>query len=133
MGVLTATGRSNYAAQVGDRPRVRNAVIVWAGDDDGHAVEVARWDRRRNLPLERARMPWIGECRPRHEEPGVDQVAGEEHHRRKQEVGGNSDPAVETDERRIIGGNSTRQVEEAGKEQGEEGRVEGDEHQADVE
>src|SRR3979490_2914026 len=85
--VPTAAGHPHDSAEVGDRSRVRNAVVVRARDDDGDAIEVARWDGGRDLPLERARMPGIGKRRPRYEEPGVHEVGGEKHHRRKEEVG----------------------------------------------
>src|ERR1035437_452397 len=78
--VLTATGRFFHAAKVRHRGRIGDAVIVRAGHDDRHPCEVRGGYRRRNLPLQGASVPWIGESPPGIEEPGVDDVAGEQQH-----------------------------------------------------
>src|SRR6202043_2811097 len=66
--VLTATDRSDHAAEVGHRARVGNAIVVRAGHDQGDAVEIICRHRRRHLPLARERVPWIRDRHPADEE-----------------------------------------------------------------
>src|SRR2546427_11774310 len=126
IGVLISLGPRGRACgtEPCDRRRSLDAVVVGAAGDLRDLVEVVYGHRRRQLPLERPRMPRVGLRRDAGEDQRVDQVADEDEHRGSEDERRGRDEVVQRLEVRRVRGDAPWHVEEARGEQREEGQVE---------
>ena len=134
VGHACTSSCASWASLVGAQDRVpgaRDAVLVGTADDLRDLVEVEDRRRRRDLPLERARVPRVG-LGDRAALPADDHVVDEQDERGAEHEGRDGDEEIEVSERRVVVEDTPWHPSQADVVHREERRVEAEEGQPEV-
>src|SRR5580704_2809367 len=131
-GVVGRGDHAGWRVQVRDRRCVLDPVVVRVGEDHRDVPEILERRWRGDLPFQAAGLPRVPDLALAHDHRGPDEVDDEDEDRAAQDEGRYRDPVIQRLQVLRVLEYPARLAEGPGREERQERRVEGDEHDPEL-